>query len=348
MNTELNTNPDLKKEIRRDAGINAILLIGFWIIYFSASLILPNAIGLFVRDKYSDLFENIFVLAFYIILYPVGFSLLFILFRKISKKYKDQRLMECFKKPQTPPGWTVKWIFLSIGATYAAAYISSILFAILELITGVKLQEAEFSYDNSALGTFTTIISVPIFAPIFEELFFRATIYRNVRNYGTWSMIIICGITFGLWHANYSQFLFASVMGIFSCFLYEKTKSVIPSMIVHFIINSIGAATMLLIGQLGIDSKNEITANPEMLMSNPLVMIIMMLIGFFMIAFLITWLILMIAEIIEHKESFILEPKNKEISGGKKLITYLSSPLMAATMIAMLALTVYRALGGKF
>ena len=76
--------------------------------------------------------------------------------------------------------------------------------------------------SKTALGIITILLSAPVFAPIFEELFFRGTLYRNVRNHGTWSMMIVCGLTFGIWHGNYPQFLFASAMGFFSCFLYTK------------------------------------------------------------------------------------------------------------------------------
>lgn len=340
---------DIKKELRRDSNINAVLLLGFWLIYFLISFTVPPILKSFIKDTGSALFENAFTLIFYILLYPVGFSLLFLVFKKLSKKYKDLRFSEIFQKPQMPAGWTAKWIFLTIGATYASAYISSIFFMILEWLTKVELTEAEMSTDKTALGIITTVIAAPVFAPIFEELFFRGTLYRNVRKYGSWSMIIICGITFGVWHANYPQFLFASTMGIFSCFLFEKTKSIIPSMIIHFIINSIGASMMIFIGQLGIEGKDELSsADLSLFLDHPLAFLLLMLVGMCMMGFLITWLIFMIREIAFHPESFKIEKKNPEISEGKKFITYLSAPLMAFVMIAMLGLTVFRALGGAF
>lgn len=339
---------DIKKQLRRDSNINAVLLIGFWLLYYLISFAISHITKLFIKDTSSSAYQNAGTLIFYILLYPIGFSLLFLLFGRLSKKHKTLKLSECFQKSQMPAGWTAKWIFLTIGATYAAAYISAIFFAILETFTGVKLTEAEMTSDNTTLGILTTIISAPVFAPIFEELFFRGTLYRNVRTYGSWSMIVICGLTFGVWHANYPQFLFATSMGIFSCFLFEKTKSIIPSMIVHFIINSIGAATIIFTGSLGIEGKDELAAaDMSLFTEHPIAFLMLAAFGFCMIAFLVTWLILFIIEIVTHRESFVIEKKYPEISEGKKFLTYITAPLMAAIMAAMLALTVYRALGGN-
>ncbi len=344
------TTYDLKKELRRDANINGILLTGFWILYFLISaaigFILPRLIP--VTDE--TLFSNAGTLIFYVLLYPIGFSLLFILFRILSRKHKDMKVLSCLRKPQMPAGWTFRWIILTIGATYLASFVSAFIFYIIEAVTHTSLTEAEMTSDKSVLGILTTVIAVPVFAPVFEELFFRGTLYRNVRKHGTWSMIIVCGITFGLWHANYPQFLFASAMGVFSCFLYEKTKSVIPSMIVHFTINSVGAFMMILIGQLGLESKNDLADMSDMTMfaEHPFIFIIIMLAGIMVIEFLICWVILLTLEIIFHPESFRLEKKNPEVSEGSKFITYITSPVMLIIMLAMLGFTVYRALGGEF
>jgi hypothetical protein len=184
---------------------------------------------------------------------------------------------------------------------------------------------------------------------VFEELFFRCTLFGNVRSHGTSSMIIICGITFGVWHANYPQFLMAAVMGICSCFLLEKTGSVIPSMIVHFIFNSIGATASILLSGTDITagdtaSSEEIAAE---LLENPLVFIGIMLLCMFIITILIVWLIFMIIEIAENRESFVLEKKNTEVSEKKKFMLYVTQPFMLIVMVFMLGLTVYRACGGQ-
>ena len=339
---------ELKKEIRRDSAINAVLLFVFWAIYFGIAAFLKPLTRNFVDPADKDLFRNVETLIFYVLLYPVGFSIIFIINKLLYKGKREVKIFECFRKPVTPPGWTAKWILLTIGATYATAILSALIFIIVEEFTGAELSEADMSSDNSALGIITILISTPVFAPIFEELFFRGTLYRNVRNHGTWSMMLVCGLTFGIWHGNYPQFLFASAMGFFSCFLFEKTKSIIPTMIVHFIINSIGSFMSILVGSVGLSSTEMTTAESyELLLEHPLFFLLLCAIGMCVITFIIIWFVFFIIEIAYHKESFVLEKKNPEISEGKKFWIYLSSPLMAIVMLGMLGYTIFRALGGN-
>ncbi|MBR4342256.1 MAG: CPBP family intramembrane metalloprotease [Lachnospiraceae bacterium] len=342
------TKTELKKELRRDSAINAVLLFVFWALYFGIAAVLKPLTRNFIDPADKELFRNVETLLFYVLLYPIGFSLIFIINKLLYKGEREVKISECFRKPVTSPGWTAKWIFLTIGATYATAMLSSLIFIIVETFSGAELSEADMSSDNSALGIITILLSAPVFAPIFEELFFRGTLYRNVRNHGTWSMMIVCGLTFGIWHGNYPQFLFASAMGFFSCFLFEKTKSIIPSMIVHFVINSIGSFMTILVGSAGLSTTEITTADSyELMLEHPLFFLLLFFIGMGILTFLVIWLVFFIIEIAYHKESFVLEEKNPEISEGKKFWIYLSSPLMALVMLGMLAYTIFRALGGN-
>lgn len=343
---------EFTKNLRRDSNINALLLAGFWIIYFIIELFMPGIIQRFIPDTESPLFRNAATLTFYILLYPIGFPLLFLLFRTVNRGNKDMKILGCLRKPQMPAWWVVRWIILTIGFTYLASFLSQAIFWIIETLTGYELNPADMSTDNTALGIITTIISAPVFAPVFEELFFRGTLYRNVRSYGTWSMLIVGGLTFGLWHANYPQFLFAAVMGFFSCFLYAKTKSVIPSMIVHFIINSMGAFDMILLGQLGISGPDDIAEITEaemsaLLMDHIFVMFGLLLLMLLIVTFLITWLIMLIIELCLYRDSFRFEKKDLPVSDKKAFVTYMTAPGMLVLMLFMLGLTVFRALGGQ-
>ncbi|WP_044975395.1 type II CAAX endopeptidase family protein [Ruminococcus sp. HUN007] len=344
MEPELEIKKDVKTELRHDSAVNAVLLLVFWAIYFGAAFSLP----VLLKKLTGTVDTNLEALLFYIVLYPIGFSLIFIINKILYKGKREVKIFECFRKPVTSPGWTAKWIFLTIGATYSAALLSSLIFMIIEFVTHSKLSEADMSSDNSLLGNLVVMIAAPVFAPIFEELFFRGTLYRNVRSHSTTGMMVICGITFGLWHGNYPQFLFASVMGFFSCFLFEKTKSIIPSMIVHFIINTIGSCLTLLISSVGLTQADITTADSyDLMFEHPFVFLILFAMGMCVIAALVTWLIFFIIEIAYYKDSFIIEQKNPEISEKKKVWIYLSSPLMALVMLGMLGYTVFRALGGN-
>lgn len=343
---ESGDNKKIIKELRRDSNINGLLLLLFFAIEFSATFAL-RAFGRNCMTDYSDQSkQNILTFILYTVMYPVGMPLLFLIFRKISKKYKDQKIKDCFKKPQKPAGWVFKWIIITIGICYLATYVSNIFFLIIESITDIKLNAAEFNTDTSSpLSIVTYVLALPIYAPIFEELFFRGTIYRNVRKYGPWSMIIISGIIFGLWHLNYQQTIYAAVMGIFACLVFEKTQSIIPTMLIHFTVNTIGLIQLMTLSGLDLDKIEN--GDISELCSHPFKFLMLMGIVFVIFAFIITAVILLIIEIVNHKDSFKPEYKCKELTGGKSFVTFITSPVMAAALLFMIGMTVYYAISGR-
>ncbi len=339
-------NPNIVKELRRDSNVCGILLLLFFAIQFSATFLLRSFGRTFMTGYSDSARQNILTFVLYVIMYPVGMPILFLVFRKISKKYKDQRIRDCFKKPQMPVGWIIKWIVITIGVCYISTYLSTILFTIIEVVTHRELNAAEFVTDiSSPISILTYILALPFFAPIFEELLFRGTIYRNVRKYGPWSMMLICGTIFGLWHLNYQQTIYAAVMGIFACLIFEKTQSIIPTMIIHFIVNSIGFVQLMVIS--GLDLEKIEAGDISELMSNPLKIVLLLGIGFVLFSFMIAAFILLIIEIVKHRDSFKTEYKCKELSGGKSFLLCISSPVMAAALLFMIGMTVYYALAGR-
>lgn len=90
------------------------------------------------------------------------------------------------------------------------------------------------------------IMSVCIIAPIFEEIFFRGAIegyllrkWENPR----WA-ILVSALIFGLIHMNPAQILFAFLFGIILGELYYRTGSLLPSIILHFINNTLSLILM--------------------------------------------------------------------------------------------------------
>ena len=87
---------------------------------------------------------------------------------------------------------------------------------------------------------------------IVEEIFFRGFLFHSLLRLGQCKAIIISSIFFGMFHfANYYQtenmvqvclqVVFAFAMGIYYAVLTIQTKSIIPCMLSHFLINITGA-----------------------------------------------------------------------------------------------------------
>jgi membrane protease YdiL (CAAX protease family) len=90
-----------------------------------------------------------------------------------------------------------------------------------------------------------SIITVVIAAPILEEILCRGIVLKGLlKNYSPYKAIIISAIFFGALHLNPWQAFPAFFGGLFLGWIYYKTQSVIPGMVVHGIID--GTATLFL------------------------------------------------------------------------------------------------------
>jgi membrane protease YdiL (CAAX protease family) len=104
-----------------------------------------------------------------------------------------------------------------------------------------KFFEAAFTKD------IFSIISLIIAAPIMEEILCRGIILRGLlKNYPPYKAILISAIFFGAIHLNPWQAIPAFLGGLFLGWVYYKTQSVIPGMIIHATINITAALFLFL------------------------------------------------------------------------------------------------------
>lgn len=86
-----------------------------------------------------------------------------------------------------------------------------------------------------------SFITLVIAAPILEEIFFRGIILEGLlKNYSPLKAIIFSALLFGLVHLNPWQAIGALLAGVFIGWIYWKTKSILPGIIIHFTNNLTG------------------------------------------------------------------------------------------------------------
>jgi membrane protease YdiL (CAAX protease family) len=87
-----------------------------------------------------------------------------------------------------------------------------------------------------------------IFVPIYEELIFRGLLLKYFERYGKVTSIFITSTLFGLWHLKNifwldptslrDQILYtALIFSPITCFVTQKTKSIWPAVILHYLNN---------------------------------------------------------------------------------------------------------------
>lgn len=104
-----------------------------------------------------------------------------------------------------------------------------------EYMQPVKIIFQEKSLFNVAL----LLLEGAIFAPLFEELFFRGLFYGLLRNrFSIGFSALASGLFFSLLHQNAFAFLPIFILGLSFAFLYERTKNIFVPILLHAFHNS--------------------------------------------------------------------------------------------------------------
>lgn len=334
-----------KSLIRRTANVNSLMIIIFYVLDILLIRVGGWIVGKVAAD--SKYLYDIAELVSYCIQYLIVVPIVLMIFKLISGNKEGLKIFASFRKPLMPAKWIARWIVISIGLIYAANYINSFFFAYIQSASDTQLNGVDFTSSGTLLGAITSFLAMSVLAPFFEELMFRGTLYRNTEKVGQWTGVVMIGLTFGLWHGSYQQILYAAVMGACACFLVAKTGSIIPSLILHISLNTIGAVQSIALGQIDLDALQDALTKQDMAYisahSTPLFIVITMALLVF--ALMITGLVFFFREIKFHRESFTLINFCPDVPQGKKFLIYLTSPVTLICFAGLIIITIRVALG---
>ncbi len=89
-------------------------------------------------------------------------------------------------------------------------------------------------------------VLVCVLAPFFEELIFRGYVYAGLRRFLPPRTAIMLGAAaFAAVHLNAEAFLVLGLIGAMLCYLYERSRSLLPGMVAHSLHNGLVLAIML-------------------------------------------------------------------------------------------------------
>jgi membrane protease YdiL (CAAX protease family) len=102
-------------------------------------------------------------------------------------------------------------------------------------------------WESSHAGAFAVnLVLFCVVAPAVEELTFRGVGQSLLRFTGRWPSILLVGIAFGLWHGLLQALLILIPFGVGLAYLRDRTRSVIPGMVVHALFNGAALAFAVL------------------------------------------------------------------------------------------------------
>ena len=133
------------------------------------------------------------------------------------------------------PWGTLLWVVL-----FALGTIIPLSFLYEQL--GIEMDENTQQIITSMMKEPWGYVAVGILAPLAEEVVFRGAILRTLlgimskKNH--WVAIIISAALFGLAHFNEAQFINALLMGLLLGWMYYRTGSLVPGILLHWINNT--------------------------------------------------------------------------------------------------------------
>ena len=137
---------------------------------------------------------------------------------------------------QSKPWLTFLWIILfMVGAVIPLEFLYEHL--------GIKMDVNTVRIFESLLKEPWGYVAVGILAPLAEEIVFRGAILRTllgmVSKKNHWVAIMISAAIFGVVHDNLAQFINALLMGLLLGWMYYRTKSLVPGILLHWVNNTV-------------------------------------------------------------------------------------------------------------
>ncbi|MCL2628623.1 MAG: CPBP family intramembrane metalloprotease [Oscillospiraceae bacterium] len=175
------------------------------------------------------------------------------------------------------------------------------------------------------------VILMVVAAPLFEEYWVRGIMFDALKPYGTGMAIIISSLLFGIMHGSLYMLFYTTAYGLALGYIRYATGSLFIVTILHAIVNSIGASTLLLL------SLQELT-NEENRVINTIFTIFMVAV-FVMIIIGIVVFLSKIPTIRRYK----FENNWTQIGPWKKFGVFLISiPVVIMMLLAINEITQYR------
>lgn len=133
----------------------------------------------------------------------------------------------------------------TVGCLAALAFFAQFVCSIVMAVIAFAFPEVFKDYeklmegvDIHVLPAWATLFIVAVWAPLAEEIVFRAMIFRTLRKgFAFWPAAVLSGIAFGVYHMNLIQGVYASLLGILLAYIYEKTNSLLGVYLFHLSFN---------------------------------------------------------------------------------------------------------------
>ena len=133
------------------------------------------------------------------------------------------------------------WVSLLWVALFTLGAIIPLTFLYEQL--GIEMNDSTSRMFEGLLKEPWGYVAVGVLAPLAEEIVFRGAILRTLLDMMSkknhWVAIMISAAIFGAVHGNAAQFVNALLMGLLLGWMYYRTKSLVPGILLHWVNNTV-------------------------------------------------------------------------------------------------------------
>ncbi len=234
-----------KKEIKKKARRLGVFLMAHQLVFQIGTIVLMftvlSALNLL---KMSHLEAAVTLIASDLMQLAAG--VFFLVFYLMNRKTIKQ--MPMGKKKCNP-----RFFGKCMAAVFGVNMMLSMGDHLLKNLTGFSLSVP--MEGTTGINPAILFLTVAVFPAIVEELLYRGVLYRYLRGHGVQFAAIASSLIFGLAHMNFLQLIFATVLGLVCCYIYEATGKIRYSMLLHLLNNSI----VVLFSALPLSSQTVVT-----------------------------------------------------------------------------------------
>jgi len=143
---------------------------------------------------------------------------------------------------------------LALGCGFVAlAFVVNFVNNIVMVLLKIPIQAEKFFGIAGNLGSPVALLIAGIFiAPLFEETIFRGFFFPGLRQKLGWKKAaLVSSAFFGFCHLQVAAFIPTFFLGLVFSYLYQRSSSIWPGIILHTTVNSFGLCLLVMIAQNG-------------------------------------------------------------------------------------------------
>ncbi|MBE6701937.1 MAG: CPBP family intramembrane metalloprotease [Ruminococcaceae bacterium] len=181
----------------------------------------------------------------YGVLYACVFVIPAFCFYLFSQKQKNVQV-QC---ETLVPAETALYLLAGLAVIFATAQINAALVGFFSVSPVVvdNVFGTQVTTNTQLVLTIVTTALVPAFV---EEFLFRGVVLSHLLRYGKTTAVLFSALLFGIMHQNAAQLLYAVAAGLVLGFIYLKTRSIWPCVLLHFFNNFLSLIQAILAERL--------------------------------------------------------------------------------------------------